>query len=107
MKKPSSKVAHNRPKLFFKFCQSAQNQTKSHFLFHENVLRLLYKNFGGHIVVLLCRHSLPALLGYGLGIKCNNDKELQSGKSDHGELVYREATSHSEACKIICSLEEF
>ena len=41
------------------------------------------------------------LLGYGLGIKCNNDEVLQSGKSDQGELVNYEATFHSEACEII------
>ena len=37
MKKPSSKVAHNQPKFFFQYCQPAQNQPKSYFLFHKNV----------------------------------------------------------------------
>ena len=29
MKKPASKVAHNRPPFFFQFCHQAQNQPKS------------------------------------------------------------------------------
>ena len=37
MKKPPSKVAHNRPNFFFQYCQPAQNQPKSHILFHKNV----------------------------------------------------------------------
>ena len=37
MKKPPSKVAHNRPSIFFQYSQPAQNQPKSHFLFHKNV----------------------------------------------------------------------
>ena len=38
MKKPPSKVAHNRPKpLFFQDCQSAEIQPKSQFLFHKDV----------------------------------------------------------------------
>ena len=36
-KKLPSKVAHNRPQFFFQYCQPAQNQPKSHFLFHKNV----------------------------------------------------------------------
>ena len=36
MKKLPSKVAHNRPNLFFQYCQLAQNQPKCHFLFHKN-----------------------------------------------------------------------
>ena len=39
MKKPSSKVAHNQPQFFFQYCQPAQNQPKSHFLFHKNASR--------------------------------------------------------------------
>ena len=35
-KKTSSKVAHNRPPFFFQYCQPAQNQPKSHILFHKN-----------------------------------------------------------------------
>ena len=35
MKKPPSKVAHNRPN-FFQYCQPAQNQPKSHIRFHKN-----------------------------------------------------------------------
>ena len=31
-----SKVAHYRPKLFFQYCEMAQNQQKSQFLFHNN-----------------------------------------------------------------------
>ena len=39
-----SKVAHNWPQFFFQYCQPAQNQPKSHFLFHKNVyLRDFYK----------------------------------------------------------------
>ena len=34
MKNLPSKVAHDRPKTFFSDCQPAQNQPKSHFLFH-------------------------------------------------------------------------
>ena len=42
MKKPSSKVGHNRPH-FFQYCLLAQNQPKYHFLFHKNVsLRDIY-----------------------------------------------------------------
>ena len=37
MKKPPSKVAHYRPTHFFQYCQPAQDQPKSHFLFHKNV----------------------------------------------------------------------
>ena len=37
MKKPPSKVAHNRPLFFYPYCQVAQNQPKSNFLFHKNV----------------------------------------------------------------------
>ena len=37
MKKTLSKVAHIRPPFFFQYCQLAQNQPKSHFLFHKNV----------------------------------------------------------------------
>ena len=38
MKKPPSKVAHNRPRpFFFQYCQSAQIQPKSQFLFHKNL----------------------------------------------------------------------
>ena len=36
MKKQPSKVAHNRPQFFFQYCQLAQNQSKSQFLFHKN-----------------------------------------------------------------------
>ena len=36
MKKTPSKVAHNLPKHFFQYCQPAQNQPKSHILFHKN-----------------------------------------------------------------------
>ena len=36
MKKLPSKVAHNWPKFFFQYCQPAQNQPKSHILFHKN-----------------------------------------------------------------------
>ena len=36
MKKPPSKVAHSQPNFFFQYCQPAQNQPKSHFLFHKN-----------------------------------------------------------------------
>ena len=36
MKKPASKVAHNRPQFFFQYCQPAQNQPKSNILFHKN-----------------------------------------------------------------------
>ena len=36
MKKPPTKVAHNRPNFFFStYCQAAQTQSKSHFLFHK------------------------------------------------------------------------
>ena len=37
MKKTPSKVAPNQPPIFFQYCQPAQNQLKSHFLFHKNV----------------------------------------------------------------------
>jgi hypothetical protein len=37
IKKKTSKVAHNWPPIFFQYCQPAQNQLKSHFLFHKNV----------------------------------------------------------------------
>ena len=37
MKKTPSKVDHNRPtNFFFQYCQPAQNQPKSHILFHKN-----------------------------------------------------------------------
>ena len=37
MKKPPSKVAHNWPNFFFStYCEPAQNQPKSHILFHKN-----------------------------------------------------------------------
>ena len=36
MKKLLSNVAHNRPQFFFQYCQPAQNQPKSQFLFHKN-----------------------------------------------------------------------
>jgi hypothetical protein len=36
MKKLPTKVAHNRPKLFFQYCQTAQNQPKSYILIHKN-----------------------------------------------------------------------
>ena len=36
MKKPASKIAHNWPKVIFQYCQPAQNQPKSHILFHKN-----------------------------------------------------------------------
>ena len=35
MKKQPLKVAHNRP-IFFQYCQLAQSQPKSQFLFHKN-----------------------------------------------------------------------
>ena len=35
MKKMPSNVAHNRPPFFFQYCQPAQNQPKSQFLFHK------------------------------------------------------------------------
>ena len=35
-KKPPSKVAHNWPPIFFQYCQTAQIQPKSQFLFHKN-----------------------------------------------------------------------
>ena len=37
MKKPPSKVAHNRLRPFFQYCQTAQIKPKSQFLFHENL----------------------------------------------------------------------
>ena len=37
MKKPASKVAHNRPKVFFPVMPTAQIQPKSQFLFHKNL----------------------------------------------------------------------
>ena len=37
MKKPPSKVAHNWPRLFFQYCQSAQIQPESQSLFHNNL----------------------------------------------------------------------
>ena len=56
MKKSPSKVAHNRPQFFFQYCQSAQNQLKSHFLFHKNVsLRNFYIMTLG-VVILLWLH---------------------------------------------------
>ena len=36
MEKLPSKVAHNRPNFFFQYCQPAQNQPRSHFLFHND-----------------------------------------------------------------------
>ena len=37
LKKPPSKVAHNWPNFFFStYCEPAQNQPKSHILFHKN-----------------------------------------------------------------------
>ena len=36
MKKQPLKVAHNWPNYFFQFCKPAQNQPKSHILFHKN-----------------------------------------------------------------------
>ena len=36
MIKLPSKVAHNRPKYFFQYCQPAQRQPTSEFLFHKN-----------------------------------------------------------------------
>ena len=39
MKKPASKVAHNRPQVYFQYCQPAQNQPKTNpnlILFHKN-----------------------------------------------------------------------
>ena len=39
MKKPPSKVANNRPPIFFQYCQPAQNQPKSHILINKNVSR--------------------------------------------------------------------
>ena len=35
-KKMNSKVAHNRPNFFFLYCQLAQKQPKSQFLFQKN-----------------------------------------------------------------------
>ena len=37
MKKTASKVAHNRLEFFFQYCQSAQIQPRSQFLFHKNL----------------------------------------------------------------------
>ena len=34
---PLSKVAHNQHNLFFQYCQPAQNQPKSYFLFDKDV----------------------------------------------------------------------
>ena len=52
MKKTPSKVAHNRPP-FFQYCQTAQNQPKSQFLFYKKVsLRDFY------IMTLVMRHSI-------------------------------------------------
>ena len=36
MKKTTSKVAHNQPHFFLKYCQPAQNQPTFHILFHKN-----------------------------------------------------------------------
>ena len=36
LKKLPSKVAHNQPNFFFQYCQPAQNQLKSHILFHKD-----------------------------------------------------------------------
>ena len=36
-KRPPSKVAPNRPRPFFQYCQSAQIKPKSQFLFHKNL----------------------------------------------------------------------
>ena len=36
MKKLTAKAAHNQPNIFFQYCQLAQNQPRSQFLFHEN-----------------------------------------------------------------------
>ena len=46
----------------------------------------------GPIVILLDAHFLHFWDTDGLGIKCNNDKVLQSGKSDQGELANYEPT---------------
>ena len=47
LKKAPSKIAHNRLQFFFQYCQPAQNQLKSHILFHKEWLlaRLLYNDF--------------------------------------------------------------
>ena len=37
LKKPPSKVAHNWSRPFFQYCQSAQTQPKSQFLFYKNL----------------------------------------------------------------------
>ena len=46
----------------------------------------------GSIVILLDAPFLHFWDTDGLGIKCNNDKVLQSGKSDQGELANYEPT---------------
>ena len=52
--KLSSKVAHNRTKFFFQYSQPAQNQPKSHFLFHKNVsLRDFYI-----MTLITCTHPV-------------------------------------------------
>jgi hypothetical protein len=55
--KRHSKVAYNRPPFFFQYCQPAQNQPKSHFLFHKNVslrdfyMMTLVPTLGNHCTV--------------------------------------------------------
>ena len=36
IEKLPSKVAHNRPQIFFQYCQPTQNHPKSHILFQKN-----------------------------------------------------------------------
>ena len=56
MKKPPSKVADNWPPIsFFQYCQPAQNQPKSHILFHKNV------SLRGFYILTLLSRLIPCL----------------------------------------------
>ena len=72
IKNPPSKVPHNWPQTFFissMYWQLAQNQPKSHFLFHENVsLRDFYlMTLGGVTTVLLVNPVVAPLSMHGEG----------------------------------------
>ena len=67
-KKPS-KVPQNRPNFFFQYCQPAQNQPRSQFLFHKNVsLRYFYKKTLGMYSYLGIQ--LTSGLKIGLTVVC-------------------------------------
>ena len=68
MEKIPSIVAHNRPTIF---CQMAQNQHKSHFLFHKNVsLHDFY--IGNDFVYVLSMPFLTLLMK-----KCDVDTDVR------------------------------